>query len=96
MEFKTTALQSKDEKIAPPDIEESKAVSILATKHFKFPGFCLDKNGSGICIRAHRKSHIRAKRKYRELTRRSQGRNLRKLGVPAAKAFQWGNTRLGY
>lgn len=132
--------------------QKSKAVSILARKHFKFLGFCLGKNGSGIYICAHRKSLTRAKRKLRELTRRNQGRNvrkvmenvkvfirgwlnhyyvadmkrilqswnewlrrrfrmyiwkqwkkpktkvcnLRKLGVPADKACQWGNTRLGY
>lgn len=132
--------------------QKSKAVSILARNHFKFLGFCLGKNGSGVYIRAHRKSLVRVKRKLKELTRRNQGRNvrkvmenvkvfirgwlnhyyvadikrilqswnewlrrrfrmyiwkqwkkpktkvcnLRKLGVPADKAYQWGNTRLGY
>lgn len=132
--------------------QKSRAVSILAIKHFKFLGFCLGKNGNGIYIRVHRQSLARAKRKLKELTRRNQGRNVRKvmenvkvfirgwigyfyvadmkrillrwnewlrrrlrmyiwkqwkkprtkirnlckLGVPADKAYQWGNTRLGY
>lgn len=132
--------------------QKSKAVSILAKKKFKFLGFCLGKNGSGIYIRAHRTSLLKAKKKLKELTRRNQGQNVRKvmehvkvfirgwlgyyyvadmkrtlqswnewlrrrfrmyiwkqwkkprtkvanlkkLGIPENKAYQWGNTRLGY
>jgi RNA-directed DNA polymerase len=132
--------------------QKSKVVSVLAQKNFKFLGFCLGKNGKGVYIRAHRKSLEKAKRKLKELTCRSQGRNvravmqkvkvfirgwlgyyyvadmkrilqswsewlrrrfrsyiwkqwkkprtkvanLRKLGIPADKAYQWGNSRLGY
>lgn len=132
--------------------QKSKVVSVVAQKNFKFLGFCLGKNGKGIYIRAHRKSLDKAKRKLKELTCRSQGRNvrvvmqkvkvfirgwlgyyyvadmkrilqgwnewlrrrfrcyiwkqwkkpktkvtnLRKLGIPADKAYQWGNSRLGY
>lgn len=132
--------------------QKSRAVSILAQKKFKFLGFCLGKNGSGIYIRAHRTSLLKAKKKLKELTRRNQGQNVRKvmeyvkvfirgwlgyyyvadmkrilqswnewlrrrfrmyiwklwkkpktkirnlckLGVSADKAYQWGNTRLGY
>lgn len=132
--------------------QKSKAVSILAQKKFKFLGFCLGKNGSGIYIRAHRTSLLKAKKKLKELTRRNQGQNVRKvmehvkvfirgwlayyyvadmkrilqswnewlrrrfrmyiwkqwkkprtkvanlkkLGIPENKAYQWGNTRLGY
>ena len=132
--------------------EKSKVTSIFAQKNFKFLGFCLSKNGSGIYIRAHRKSLNKAKEKLKLLTKRNRGRNvrrvmqevkvfirgwigyfrvadmkrtlmswdewlrrrfrmyiwkqwkkpktkvanLRKLGIPADKAYQWGNSRLGY
>lgn len=59
------------------NLKKSKTVSVLATKHFKFLGFCLGKNGKGIYIRAHRESLGKAKRKLKELTRRSQGKNVR-------------------
>lgn len=131
--------------------QKSKAVSVYS-KQFKFLGFTLGKNGGGIYIRAHGKSLTKAKRKLKELTRRNQGRNvrkvmenvkvyirgwvgyyyiasmkrilqswnewlrrrfrmyiwkqwkkpktkvknLRKLGIPEDKAYQWGNSRLGY
>jgi len=132
--------------------EKSKVTSIFAVKEFKFLGFCIGKNGSGIYIRAHRKSLNEAKEKLKLLTKRNRGRNvrrvmaevkvfirgwlgyfhvaemkrmmkswdewlrrrfrmyiwkqwkkprtkvanLRKLGIPADKAYQWGNSRLGY
>jgi RNA-directed DNA polymerase len=132
--------------------EKSKVTSIFAQKEFKFLGFCLGKNGSGVYIRAHRKSLAKAKEKLKLLTKRNRGRNvravmrevkvfirgwigyfrvadmkrtlmswdewlrrrfrmyiwkqwkkpktkvanLRKLGIPAGKAYQWGNSRLGY
>ena len=132
--------------------EKSKVTSIFAQKKFKFLGFCLGRNGSGIYIRVHRKSLAKAKEKLKLLTKRNRGRNvrrvmqevkefirgwivyfqaadmkrtlmswdkwmrrrfrmyiwkqwkkpktkvanLRKLGVPADKAYQWGNSRLGY
>jgi RNA-directed DNA polymerase len=132
--------------------EKSKVTGVLAQKRFKFLGFCLGKNGSGVYIRAHRKSLEKAKKKLTLLTKRNRGRNvravmkevkvfirgwlgyfhiadmkrtmqswnewlrrrfrmyiwkqwkkprtkaanLRKLGIPADKAYQWGNTRLGY
>ena len=132
--------------------EKSKVTGIFAQKNFKFLGFCLGKNGSGIYIRAHRKSLNKAKEKLKLLTKRNRGRNvrrvmqevkvfvrgwigyfraadmkwtlmswdkwlrrrfrmyiwkqwkkpktkvanLRKLGIPADKAYQWGNSRLGY
>ena len=57
--------------------QKSKVVSVLATKRFKFLGFCLGKKGKGIYIRAHRESLVKAKRKLKELTSRSQGKNVR-------------------
>lgn len=59
--------------------QKSKVVSVLATKHFQFLGFAFGKNKSGIYIRAHRKSLTKAKKKLRELTRRNQGKNVRKV-----------------
>ena len=132
--------------------QKSKVVSLFSNRDFKFLGCCLGKNGRGVYIRVHRKSLQKAKQKLRELTRRSQGRNVRivmakvkefirgwigyfyiadmkntlrqwnewlrrrirmyiwkqwkkpktrvqnlkKLGIPAWQAHQWGNTRLGY
>ncbi len=61
------------------NVQKSKVVSVLAIKHFKFLGFCLGKNGKGIYIRAHRESLTKAKRKLKELTRRNQGRNVRRV-----------------
>lgn len=58
--------------------QKSKAVSVYS-KEFKFLGFTLGKNGVGIYIRAHGKSLAKAKRKLKELTRRNQGRNVRKV-----------------
>lgn len=59
--------------------QKSKAVSVLSTKHFQFLGFALGKNKNGIYIRAHRKSLTKAKKKLKELTRRSQGKNVRRV-----------------
>lgn len=134
------------------NIQKSRVVSVVAQKYFKFLGFALGKNGRGVYIRTHRKSLAKAKKKLKELTCRSQGRNVRKvmenvkvfirgwigyyyvadmrrilqnwnewlrrrfrmyiwkqwkkpktrvrnlkkLGVPEGKAYQWGNSRLGY
>ena len=132
--------------------EKSKVTSVFAVEEFKFLGFCIGKNGSGIYIRAHRKSLNKAKEKLKLLTKRNRGRNVRrvmaeekvfirgwlgyfpvadmkrtmkswdewlrrrfrmyiwkqwkkprtkvanlkKLGIPTEKAYQWGNSRLGY
>lgn len=59
--------------------QKSKVVGVLAIKNFQFLGFAFGKNKNGIYIRAHRKSLAKAKRKLKELTRRSQGRNVRKV-----------------
>lgn len=59
------------------NVQKSKVVRVLAIKDFKFLGFCLGRNGKGIYIRAHRDSLVKAKRKLKELTRRSQGKNVR-------------------
>lgn len=59
--------------------QKSKAVSVLATKHFQFLGFAFGRNKNGIYIRVHRKSLAKAKRKLKELTCRNQGKNVRKV-----------------
>lgn len=59
--------------------QKSKVVSVVAQKHFKFLGFALGKNGNGVYIRVHRQSLAKAKKKLRELTSRSQGRNARQV-----------------
>ena len=59
--------------------EKSKVVSVFSAKGFKFLGFALGKGAKGVYVRAHAKSLKRAKDKLRELTSRSQGRNVRKV-----------------
>lgn len=58
---------------------KSKVVSVVAQKHFKFLGFALGKNGRGVYIRVHRETLVRAKKKLKELTNRSQGRKARQV-----------------
>ena len=57
--------------------EKSKVVSVYAIRNFKFLGFALGKGKNGIYIRAHAKPLKKAKQKLKELTSRSQGRNVR-------------------
>ncbi len=57
--------------------EKSKVVSVYSKRNFKFLGFALGKGRDGIYIRAHAKSLKKAKARLKELTSRSQGRNVR-------------------
>ena len=59
--------------------EKSKAVSVAAIRNFKFLGFALGRDKNGYYIRVHAKSLKKAKQKLKELTSRSQGRNVRKV-----------------
>lgn len=59
--------------------EKSKVVGVVAIRNFKFLGFALGRSKNGYFIRAHAKSLKRAKTKLRELTSRSQGRNVREV-----------------
>ena len=61
------------------NVEKSKVVSVFAIRNFKFLGFALGKGKNGIYIRAHTKALKKAKAKLKELTSRSQGRNVRKV-----------------
>ena len=60
-------------------MEKSRVVSVFSIRNFKFLGFALGKGKNGVFIRAHAKSLRKAKAKLRELTSRSQGRNVRKV-----------------
>ena len=57
--------------------EKSRSVSVAAIRNFKFLGFALGRSRRGYFIRAHAKSLKKAKQKLKELTSRSQGRNVR-------------------
>ncbi|NLV50489.1 MAG: group II intron reverse transcriptase/maturase [Clostridiales bacterium] len=57
--------------------EKSKVVKVAAIRNFKFLGFALGRGKNGYYIRAHVKSLKKAKQKLKELTSRSQGRNVR-------------------
>ena len=57
--------------------EKSKVVSVYNIRNFKFLGFALGKGQKGVYIRVHAKSLKKAKTKLKELTSRSQGRNVR-------------------
>lgn len=61
------------------NVEKSRVVSVYSVRNFKFLGFALGKGKDGIYIRAHGKSMKKAKAKLKELTSRSQGRNVRKV-----------------
>ena len=61
------------------NVAKSKVVSVFAIRNFKYLGFALGKGKNGIYIRAHTKSLKKAKAKLKELTSRSQGRNVRKV-----------------
>ena len=59
------------------NLDKSRAVSVYSVRNFKFLGFALGKGRNGIFIRVHAKSLKKAKQKLKELTSRSQGRNVR-------------------
>ena len=59
--------------------EKSKVVSVFSIRNFKFLGFALGKGKNGVYIRVHAKSLKKARAKLKELTSRSQGRNVRKV-----------------
>lgn len=69
--------------------EKSRAVSVYSIRNFKFLGFALGRNKNGAYIRVHQKSRKKAKQKLKELTSRSQGRNVR-LVMQNLKRFMQG------
>ena len=50
--------------------EKSRTVSVFAIRNFKFLGFALGRNGSGIYVRVHPKSRKKFKSKLKELSSR--------------------------
>ena len=75
------------------NMEKSKVVSVFSIRNFKFLGFALGKGKNGVFIRTHAKSLKKAKQKLKELTSRSQGRNVR---VVMAKVKVFIRGWLGY
>jgi len=75
------------------NMEKSKVVSVYAKRNFKFLGFALGKGKNGVFIRTHAKSLKKAKQKLKELTSRSQGRDVR---VVMAKVKEYIRGWLGY
>lgn len=73
--------------------EKSRVVSMYSIRNFKFLGFALGKGRNGVYIRAQAKSLKKAKQKLKELTSRSQGRNVREV-MSNVKKFMLG--WLGY
>jgi len=73
--------------------EKSKAVSVYSIRNFKFLGFALGRNKNETYIRVHAKSMKKAKEKLKELTSRSQGRNVRAV-MSKVKVYMQG--WLGY
>ena len=61
------------------NVEKSKVVRVYSIRNFKFLGFALGKGKTGGYIRAHANSLKKAKARLKELTFRSQGRNVRKV-----------------
>ena len=61
------------------NVEKSKIVSVYSIRNFKLLGFALGKGKNSVYIRAHAKSLKKAKAKLKELTSRSQGKNVRKV-----------------
>ena len=62
--------------------EKSRTVSVFATKQFKYLGFTLGKNGSGVYVRVHPKAWKKMKAKLKELASR---RRVQKLPTSLAK-----------
>jgi group II intron reverse transcriptase/maturase len=64
--------------------EKSRTVSVFAIQNFKFLGFALGKNGSGIYIRVHPKSMKKFKNRLKELSSRKSVQSLK----PALKRIE--------
>ena len=61
------------------NVDKSKVVSVYSIRNFKFLGFALGRDKNGVFIRVHTKSLKKTKAKLKELTSRSQGRNVRQV-----------------
>ena len=57
--------------------EKSRTVSVFAIRNFKFLGFALGRNGSGIYVRVHPKSWKKFKSKLKELSSRRSAQSIK-------------------
>ena len=57
--------------------EKSRTVSVFAIRNFKFLGFALGRNGSGIYVRVHTKSWKKFKSKLKELSSRRSAQSIK-------------------
>lgn len=72
--------------------EKSRTVSVFAIRNFKFLGFALGRNGSGIYVRVHPKSWKKFKSKLKELTSRRTVQSIKpSLGKIKVYARGWLN-----
>lgn len=64
--------------------EKSRTVSVFAIRNFRFLGFALGRNGSGIYIRVHGKSWKKMKQKLKELSSRRRVQSI----IPSLKTIE--------
>ena len=57
--------------------EKSRTVSVFAIRNFKFLGFALGRNGSGIYVRVHPKSWKKFKSKLKDLSSRKSVQSIK-------------------
>ena len=57
--------------------EKSRAVSVFAIRNFKFLGFALGRNGSGVFVRVHPKSWKKFKSKLKDLSSRKSVQSIK-------------------
>lgn len=69
--------------------EKSRVVSVFAIRNFKYLGFTLGKNGTGIYIRVHAKSWKKMKSKLKELSSRRSVQRIR-LSLERIKVYMRG------
>ena len=64
--------------------EKSRTVSVFAIRNFKFLGFALGRNGSGIFIRVHPKSWKKMKQRLKDLSSRKRVQSI----IPSLKRIE--------
>ena len=69
--------------------EKSRTVSVFAIRNFKFLGFALGRNGSGIYVRVHSKSWKKFKSKLKTLSSRKKCQSI-KQGLEEIKVYARG------
>ncbi len=74
--------------------EKSRTVSVFAIRNFKFLGFALGRNGSGIYVRVHPKSWKKFKSKLKELSSRRSVQSI-KPSLEKIKVYARGRQTVG-